>query len=97
MIPQAAKRKLAQFVDVFCDKGAFTAANAIQIFAAAEKHNLHVRAHMCQLSETPLRPFLRFNPASFDHMDHVNEDDISELAKHDTVATLVPGANIFWA
>ena len=95
MIPQAAKRKLAQFVDVFCDKGAFTAANAIQIFAAAEKHNLHVRAHMCQLSETPLRPFLRFNPASFDHMDHVNENDISELAKQDTVATLVPGANYF--
>ena len=95
MIPQAAKRKLAQFVDVFCDKGAFTAADAIQIFAAAEKHGLHVRAHMCQLSETSLRPFLRFNPASFDHMDHVNEDDISELAKHDTVATFVPGANYF--
>ncbi|MFZ1930206.1 MAG: imidazolonepropionase, partial [Candidatus Sulfotelmatobacter sp.] len=95
MIPQAAKRKLAQFVDVFCDKGAFTAADAMQIFAAAEKHCLHVRAHMCQLSETPLRPFLRFNPASFDHMDHVNEDDINELAKRDTVATLVPGANYF--
>jgi imidazolonepropionase len=95
MIPQAAKRKLAQFVDVFCDKGAFTAADAIQIFAAAEKHSLHVRAHMCQLSETSLRPFLRFNPASFDHMDHVNDDDISELAKHNTVATLVPGANYF--
>jgi imidazolonepropionase len=95
MIPQAAKQKLAQFVDVFCDKGAFTAADTIQIFAAAEKHGLHVRAHVCQLSETPLRPFLRFSPASFDHMDHVNEDDISELAKHDTVATLVPGANYF--
>ncbi len=95
MIPQAAKRKLAQFVDVFCDKGAFTAADAIQIFAAAEEHGMHVRAHMCQLSETSLRPFLRFHPASFDHMDHVNEDDISELAKHDTVATFVPGANYF--
>ncbi len=95
MIPQAAKRKLAQFVDVFCDKGAFTAAETTQIFEAAEKHGLHVRAHMCQLSETSLRPFLRFNPASFDHMDHVNQDDISELAKHDTVATLVPGANYF--
>ena len=95
MIPQAAKRKLAQFVDVFCDKGAFTAADAIQIFAAAEKHGLHVRAHMCQLSETSLRPFLRFHPASFDHMDHVNDDDISELAKRDTIATLVPGANYF--
>jgi imidazolonepropionase len=95
MIPQAAKRKLAQFVDVFCDQGAFTAAETAQIFEAAEHYGLSVRAHMCQLSETLLRPFLRFNPASFDHMDHVNEDDISQLATHDTVATLVPGANYF--
>jgi imidazolonepropionase len=95
MIPRAAKRKLAQFVDVFCDKGAFTAAQAERIFAAAENHGLSVRAHIGQLSETLLQPFLRFNPVSFDHMDHVNDDDIMELAKHDTVATLVPGANYF--
>ncbi len=95
MIPQAAKRKLAQFVDVFCEKGAFTAAETEQIFEAAKRHGLSVRAHMGQLSETRLQPFLRFNPASFDHMDHVNEDDIAELAKHDTVTTLVPGANYF--
>jgi imidazolonepropionase len=95
MIPQAAKRKLAQFVDVFCDHGAFTAAETEQIFEAAEQHGLSVRAHMGQLSETRLRPFLRFNPASFDHMDHVNEEDIAELAIHETIATLVPGANYF--
>ncbi len=95
MIPQAAKRKLAQFVDVFCDKGAFNPKETEQIFAAAEKHGLSVRAHMGQLSETVLEPFLRFNPASFDHMDHVNESDITRLAKRDTVATLVPGANYF--
>ncbi len=95
MIPAAAKRKLAQFVDVFCDRGAFTAEETKQIFAAAEQHSLSVRAHMCQLTETALRPFLRFNPASFDHMDHVHEDDIALLAKHNTIATLVPGANYF--
>jgi imidazolonepropionase len=95
MIPQAAKRKLAQFVDVFCDHGAFTAAETEQIFEAAEQYGLGVRAHMGQLSETLLRPLLRFKPASFDHMDHVNEDDIAQLARHDTVATLVPGANYF--
>ena len=50
MIPQAAKRKLAQFVDVFCDKGAFTPEETEQIFEAAEKHGLSVRAHMGQLS-----------------------------------------------
>ena len=95
MIPRAAKRKLAQFVDVFCDKGAFTADETTQVFEAAAAHGLSVRAHMGQLSETPLASFLRFEPASFDHMDHVSEDDISLLAKHDTVATLVPGANYF--
>ena len=95
MIPLAAKRKLAQFVDVFCDHGAFTAAEAEQIFEAATQHGLSVRAHVGQLSETVLHPFLRFDPASLDHMDHVNEDDIAELARHDTVATLVPGANYF--
>ena len=95
MIPQAAKRKLARFVDVFCDHGAFTAAETEQIFAAAAEHGLSVRAHMGQLSETRLQPFLRFHPASFDHMDHVSEEDIAQLARRDTVATLVPGANYF--
>jgi imidazolonepropionase len=95
MIPQAARRKLAQFVDVFCDKGAFTAEETAQIFDSARKHGLNVRAHICQLSETRLEPFLRFEPASFDHMDHVNDADMVALAKSDTVATLVPGANYF--
>jgi imidazolonepropionase len=95
MIPQAAKRKLAQFVDVFCDKGAFTAAETEQIFAAAAAHGLSVRAHMAQLTETNGEPLLQFDPASFDHMDHVSNADIAALARHDTVATLVPGANYF--
>jgi imidazolonepropionase len=95
MIPLAARRKLVQFVDVFCDKGAFSPEESEQIFAAAAQHGLGVRAHMGQLTETSLGPFLRFNPASFDHMDHVNDDDIAQLATHDTLATLVPGANYF--
>jgi len=93
MIPRAAGRKLAQFVDVFCDQGAFTAEETEQIFTAAQAHRLSVRAHMGQLSETSLVPFLPFNAASFDHMDHVSDSDIRHLSKGDTVATLVPGAN----
>jgi len=95
MIPQAVKKNLARFVDVFCERGAFTAQQTEQIFQAARKHGLQVRAHVGQLTETSLSPFLRFDPASFDHMDHVNDEDIEQMAKHDTVATLVPGANYF--
>jgi imidazolonepropionase len=95
MVPEAARRKLAQFVDVFCDKGAFSLEEAEQIFAAAKAHGLHVRAHVGQLSETRLPALLQFNPASLDHMDYVNDADIAQLSGSDTVATLVPGANYF--
>jgi imidazolonepropionase len=95
MIPQVAKRKLAQFVDVFTERGAFSAADTAKIFASAEKHGLDVRAHVCQLSETSLQPLLRYHPASFDHVDYVNDTDIRALAQRDTIATLVPGANYF--
>ncbi len=95
MVPLVAERKLAQFVDVFTDRGAFTAEDTEKIFDAAQKHGLGVRAHVCQLSKTALRPLLRFNVASFDHMDHVSETDIRLLTKSETVATLVPGANYF--
>ncbi len=95
MVPLVAERRLAQFVDVFTDRGAFSAEDTEKIFDAAKKHGLGLRAHVCQLSETALRPLLRFNVASFDHMDHASENDIRLLAKSGTVATLVPGANYF--
>ena len=95
MIPAIAKRKLARFVDVFCDRGAFSAAEAAQIFTAAERHGLAVRAHLGQLSETRLGPLLRYRPASLDHMDHVNDADLPALARSETIATFAPGANYF--
>jgi imidazolonepropionase len=95
MIPAVAQARLADFVDVFCDRGAFNAAETEQIFSAAVERGLKVRAHMGQLSETRLDSFLKFNPASLDHMDHVNNADLPVLAASDTVATLVPGANYF--
>jgi imidazolonepropionase len=95
MIPAVAKARLATFVDVFCDRGAFSSEETEQIFAAAAKSGLSVRAHMGQLSATRLEPFLKFRPASLDHMDHVNDADLPALSASDTVATLVPGANYF--
>lgn len=95
MIPQVAKRKLAQFVDVFSDKGAFSTDDTEKIFQAAQQHGLTVRAHVCQLNQTALQPLLRFKPASLDHLDHISDVDITALAQHNTVATLVPGANYF--
>jgi imidazolonepropionase len=95
MIPAAAQRKLAKYVDVFIENGAFTLDEAVRIFEAATTHDLKVRAHVCQLSAGKIQPLLRFEPASLDHMDHCGTTDLKALAKTDTIATLVPGANYF--
>lgn len=95
MIPHAAKKKLAAFVDVFCEEGAFTEAQAQRVFAAAVEHGLRPRAHVGQFSPCSLAALLRYGPASFDHMDHYLAGDLPKLANANTVCTLVPGANYF--
>jgi imidazolonepropionase len=102
MIPRAAERKLVRFVDVFCDRGAFSPASTEHVFLAAREHGLGVRAHVGQLTRSEIAPLVKYDPASLDHMDYLNEDDIAVLAQqsqlspaHQTVATLVPGANHF--
>ena len=95
MIPAVAKRRLATSVDVFCERGAFTEAQSLKILAAARSHGLSVRAHVSQLKRTSLERLLALQPLSLDHLDFVDENDIRLLAKSNTVATLVPGANYF--
>lgn len=95
MIPTAAKLKLAAFVDVFCERSAFTMEQSRRILRSAVEHNLGVRAHVCQLTPERLAPLVEFHPASLDHMDFVGDEDIPVLAKLNTVATLLPAANYF--
>jgi imidazolonepropionase len=95
MIPLAAKKKLAKYVDVFCDRGAFTQEQSEKVLAAAHKHGLGTRAHVCQFTAAKLKPLLEYQPASFDHMDCLQPEDISLMAQRETVAVLLPGANYF--
>ena len=95
MIPAAAQRKLAEYVDVFCERGAFTPEQSVRILRAAVAHGLKTRIHVGQLTHTALELFAEFGPASLDHMDQLSDADIAWLAKTDTVATLLPAANYF--
>jgi imidazolonepropionase len=95
MIPTVAERKLASYVDVFCERGAFTPEQSARILRAALHHGLKARVHVCQLTAAELAPLLEFHPASLDHMDFVSDSDIAILANSNTVATLLPAANYF--
>jgi imidazolonepropionase len=95
MIPCAATEKLARFVDVFCERGAFSLADSQRVFAAAKENGLGLRAHVGQFTATALDQLLKYEPASLDHMDVVNDSDLPKLARSNTVCTLLPGANYF--
>ena len=95
IIPEVAKKKLASFVDVFCDRDAFTPEQSEKIFSAAQQHGLGTRAHVCQFTASNLERLLKYRPASLDHLDCVALEDVSLLAQSQTIATLVPGANYF--
>lgn len=95
IIPLAAKKKLAEFVDVFCERGAFTLEQSERILSAARRHGLGTRAHVCQFTPSKLRGLLTLQPSSLDHMDCVSDEDVATLAHEQTVAVLLPGANYF--
>ncbi|MCI0403854.1 MAG: imidazolonepropionase [Acidobacteria bacterium] len=93
MIPLVAARGLAEHCDVFCDRGAFTPAQARLILTAGRVCGLQPRLHAEQLARTGgARLAVELHATSVDHLERINASDIRCLAASDTVCTLLPGA-----
>ena len=94
VMPEVAHHKLAEFCDVFCDRGAFTRAQARRILVAAKNLGLAPKIHAEQLTHTgATRLGVELGAVSCDHLEHVNKADIRVLARSKTVATLLPGCD----
>jgi imidazolonepropionase len=94
LIPEVASKKLAEFCDVFCDRGAFTREQAKRILEQGKKYGLLPRLHAEQLTRTGATQLaVQLGAASCDHLEHVNRADMRALAKSNTVATLLPGCD----
>ena len=92
LIPEAALAGLAEFCDVFCDRGAFTVRQARRILDAARACGLVPRIHAEQLARTgAARLAVEVKAASADHLEKVSRGDIRALAESSVVATLLPG------
>jgi imidazolonepropionase len=86
--------KLAEFIDCFCDRGAFTVSECRRVLAAGKQQGLIPRLHAEQLTHTGAsRLAVEFEAASADHLDKLSSADIRTLARSDVVATLLPGVN----
>jgi imidazolonepropionase len=82
----------ARWVDVFCERGAFTAGEARAILAAGRAKGLIPRVHANQLGPGPgVQVAVESGAASADHCTHLTGADVDALAGSPTVATLLPG------
>ncbi len=96
MIPAAAAEGLADAVDVFCERIAFSPAQCERVFAAAGRHGLPVKGHFEQLSDLGgARLAARFKALSADHLEHLDPSGVQAMAEAGTVAVLLPGAFYF--
>jgi imidazolonepropionase len=94
MLPEVASLRLAEFCDVFCERGAFTRAQAKRVLSAGKQHGLVPRVHAEQLSRTGATQLgVELGAASCDHLEQVNGADVRALAESRTVATLLPGCD----
>ena len=82
--------------DVYCDRGAFTLDESIAILSAAKDMGLKIRAHAEQVTHTGIAAAAaRLGATTVDHLERCTEDDIGTLAECGTVATLLPGAQLY--
>ena len=96
ILPAAAAAGLADAVDGFCERIAFSAEQMRRVFQAAKARGLPVKLHAEQLSPSGgARLATEFGALSADHLEHADDKDAAALAKAGTVAVLLPGAFYF--
>ncbi|TDQ80558.1 imidazolonepropionase [Dongia mobilis] len=93
ILPAIAADKLADAVDAFCEKIAFTPAQTRRVFETARGLGLPVKLHAEQLSDQGgAQLAAEFSAISCDHLEYVSEAGIAAMAKAGSVAVLLPGA-----
>ncbi len=96
MIPAVAAEELADFIDVFCDKGFFSVEDTERILLAGMKHGMAGKIHANELGNSGgVQAGVKYGALSVDHLEHTGEAEIRALTGTDTMPTLLPGASFF--
>lgn len=96
MIPQVASEDLADFIDVFCDRGFFSVEDTERILMAGVKYGLRPKIHANELGLTGgIQAGVKYNALSVDHLEFVGDAEIAALKGSETMPTVLPGAAFF--
>jgi len=96
MLPQIAAEGLADYMDVFCEKVAFSVAETEQLMEAGAKYGLKPKIHTNQFNcMGGIQASVKHKAISVDHLEVINEEEIACLLASNTMATLLPSAPFF--
>ncbi|MBR2980753.1 MAG: imidazolonepropionase [Odoribacter sp.] len=96
MIPAVAKEQLADYVDVFCDKGFFTIEQTAQILEKAAEFGIEPKIHANELDVSGgVQIGVKYNALSVDHLERTTPAEIEALRGSKTMPTMLPGASFF--
>ena len=95
-LPAVVEADLAVACDVYCDRGAFTLDESVAILEAARALGLGLRVHAEQVAYTGIaEAAARLGATSADHLERIDDAGIAAMAEHQTVAVLLPGAQLY--
>jgi imidazolonepropionase len=96
MIPMVASEELADYIDVFCDKGFFTVEETERILMAGMKYGMRPKIHANELAFSGgIQTGVKYNALSVDHLEYTGDEEIACLLNSETMPTLLPGAAFF--
>ena len=96
IIPKVASQKLADYIDVFCEKGYFSAEETDRILKAGAIHGLIPKIHVNQFNSVGgVKVGVNNNALSVDHLEVLTDEDLSILSKSDTMPVALPSCSFF--
>jgi len=96
MIPQVAKKQLAQYIDVFCEKDYFSLEDTDRVLEAGRKHGLIPKIHVNQFNAFGgVALGVKHKALSVDHLEELNPEDIEALKGSETIPVALPSCSFF--
>ena len=96
MIPMVAAEDLADFIDVFCDKGFFTVEDTERILMAGIKYGMRPKIHANEMAVSGgVQVGVKYGAISVDHLEQMGKEEIEALKGSDTMPTVLPGCAFF--
>lgn len=96
MIPLVASEELADYIDVFCDKGFFTVEDTDRMLNAGMKYGMRAKIHANELDYSGgVQVGVKYDALSVDHLEYIGKDEIQCLLESETMPTVLPGAAFF--